>query len=353
MPCSPAIVALQLVELAAADAPSPVSSACALLGHRRGDGRGPASFPAGRSSASEAANGVVVDVGELDRDQGGAQRFFGGVRHQRASIGDEAAPDQSVSQRAVNPVERHGRLPQRRIQRPHRGVVGRAPVGPGEEDPVRELEVVQERVEPVGGERRQRRQGRRRVGRRVEGVRDVEQQRAQLLERRLGGARDVLQQRGERRLGEPRGLGAVGHDRHLRGDEVGVGGVQEQASDQVDVERARDRLGEEERARRRGAGELLQRDLGQVVPGDVGDDVGRDVVLAQHVGAGPVGQVQEGRAIPADRLVGGGDQEPLVRRQQRLLEAAVERDVRERALVVDGQLGEGNGAHVGQKSEST
>ena len=53
----------------------------------------------------------------------------------------------------------------------------------------------------------------------------------------------------------------------------------EEPTDEVQVERAGDGLAEEQRL---GAGST-ERPRGQVVPGGVGDDIGREVILVQHV----------------------------------------------------------------------
>ena len=115
--------------------------------------------------------------------------------------------------------------------------------------------MVEQRLEAVAGETVQRRLGVGGVGAGEQGGDDVEQQRAHVLERALGLARHLLHQRLEGRGGHPGGLGALRHDRNLRGDEVALGRRHEQPADQVQIEGAGDRFGEQQHGGRRfGAG---------------------------------------------------------------------------------------------------
>ena len=119
----------------------------------------------------------------------------------------------------------------------------------------------------------------------------------------------------------------------------------EQTADEVDVERARDRLAEEEgidrRPRARGGGQRLR---GEMVPRRVRDHVRRDGVALEHVPAGirtPEREVQEEGAVhpPGERI--GQHAEGIARAHEDLLEVGVDRDVAERSLVLDGELGDG------------
>ena len=173
-----------------------------------------------------------------------------------------------------------------------------------------------------------------------EGARDVEQERSQVVERGVRIAREVREQRLELVVGGP-GLGrGVGHRRHLRLEERRLRRVTEETSDEIDVERARDGLREEQRIGA-GAGRAGDGLRGQVVPCDVGHDVGRNVGVDEDVASGiaaPEGQVEAESPIPPSRLRGREEAEAVAIAEEHLLEICVQPDVPERRFVLDGKL---------------
>ena len=121
----------------------------------------------------------------------------------------------------------------------------------------------------------------------------------------------------------------------------------ERAPDEVHVEGAGDGLSEEETSRGRRPALACacprgrERSRGEVVPRGVGDDVGLDACVDEHVPAGvgrPEGEVEQQRAIRAKGAGPRQDLEGIPRPTQDLLEVGVEPDVPERALVADPEL---------------
>ena len=114
----------------------------------------------------------------------------------------------------------------------------------------------------------------------------------------------------------------------------------EQATHEVDIERARDRLPQEERIGRRGLSSV-KRLPGEVMPRRVRDYVGRDVVVDQDVTAAvaaPEGEVERESVIPPSSLSVGQDPERVPVATEHLLQLGVEPHVSKRRLVLDVQL---------------
>ncbi|KYF49100.1 hypothetical protein BE08_43560 [Sorangium cellulosum] len=179
--------------------------------------------------------------------------------------------------------------------------------------------------------------------------RHVEEQGAEVLEGALRIGGHALQERLEAGVGEPGRLGRLGHRGHLRGQEVGVRRVPKEPPHEVQIERARYRLGEQERFRagRSAAARGREGAVGEVVPRDVRHDVGGDVLAGDQVALlalAPERQVQEDDAVPARLDLGHAEAVPVA--PQRLLQVVVERDVPEGALVVDGELIQGQASQL-------
>jgi hypothetical protein len=166
-------------------------------------------------------------------------------------------------------------------------------VGPDVQQPIRQLVVVKQASKAMFGEVFKHGLSGLgiRAGQELSG--SIEQQGSQILECALGIVGDGLNQGGEDSVIGTGILGGLRHDGDLGLHEIGVGNVIHHASHKIKVKRARDGLSEEHggcRWRRA----WVQVSRGQVVPGDVGDDVGGNACLAQHVGGAadvPVGQV--------------------------------------------------------------
>ena len=202
----------------------------------------------------------------------------------RRGSGLRAGPSQCASIQASE----SGLVAQRPVERLH-GVVGARSRGRGVgariQDPVRELEVVEERREAVRPKARARPARPSASAQARSAVPASTSSARRSSNARSGAAGHALEQAREGRLVEAGLLGGLGHDGDLARDEVAVGRRREEPSDEVEVERARDGLGEKQRrgrVARPAARPARAARAHDVVERRVRDDVGRDVLVGQH-----------------------------------------------------------------------
>jgi len=170
----------------------------------------------------------------------------------------------------------------------------------------------------------------------------VEEQLTERLERGLGSSDHALDHALEALVVEAGRLCRVAHRGDLRLEEAGIGRVTDEPPDEVDVEGARDRLGEEQPVR--GARVLAERAVSERVPRAVGELIGGEVLVDENfdrVTWIPEGEVEEQRRLVAlEGAAGLRHQEACARLRHGVFQLAVETDVTKRRLVVEGELGE-------------
>jgi hypothetical protein len=176
---------------------------------------------------------------------------------------------------------------------------------------------------------------------RVQGTRRVEEELAQIFERALWGVRNVVQEFLEGSTSETGRLGSVGHAWHLRLEKRGPWRVPQEASDEVEIEGARDRFAKEHRTGRKDDALLCgKRGRRKMMPCGMGNHVGRNVLVHEDIFAlirAPKRQVEEKRTIPPATIRLGQNTETILRTSEGLFEHGVDLHVPKRTLVVDDE----------------
>ncbi len=184
------------------------------------------------------------------------------------------------------------------------------------------------------------------AAREEEGRGGLGQELAQIGERSIGIAGELREELREALFREARGARRLGHRRHLRGQERRAWRVPQQPSHEVHVERARDRLAEEQRVNRQRPSRFGgQSARGEVMPGGVRDHVRLGVLVDEHVAPGvglPEREVQEKGAVrPSGRSL-RQNAKRIGRPTKHFFQVGVERDVAERGLVADREVIDGS-----------
>ena len=139
------------------------------------------------------------------------------------------------------------------------------------------------------------------------------------------------------------GAGRFGHGGHLRIEKVRgtrAPGSGEQTPQHIQVEGAGDGLACKKCVSRRCCALSDQGTAGEMVPGNMGHDVGGNVFIGQHISAlaAPKSEIQQQRPIPARNLAHGQNAKLIARIDEDRLELGIQRHRRQRCFVVDGEF---------------